>query len=340
MFRTVVDGEVALIVRVHADDVAVTAKNKFDVSYAQLKGEFPVNEMDESWHLGCAFERDKTEGIMGMTQTASVDSLIGRFDIRYETQTPASVEFGLGPKRIYEKKGGWPYKQAVGGLLWISGMTQPDIASAVRDVTRHAHDLTARHWNAVRKIIAYLKVIKDVGVVFRQGGYLKLPLFTYAGYVDRCNYRWSVSGVADMLENTATSASSTTQHCVTLSMSEAENVAMAHGAKTALANKAVLNFILSHLSGRAIYMHEHNQGVKALTENPKGCHRSKHIDVHFKFLRGLVRLVQVTIHSVASADQHADILTEPLGREAFRRHRNFLINLSSECLFVGCEYVS
>ena len=30
---------------------------------------------DLSWYLGCAFERDKIEGVMEMTQTAFVDSL-------------------------------------------------------------------------------------------------------------------------------------------------------------------------------------------------------------------------------------------------------------------------
>ena len=57
-----------------------------------------------------------------------------------------------------------------------------------------------------------------------------------------CNDRRSVSGVAVMLGNTVVSVSSTTQHCVTLSTSEAEYVAMAHGAKTALAIKAVVRF--------------------------------------------------------------------------------------------------
>ena len=80
-----------------------------------------------------------------MTQTAFVDSLVDSFDIQYETQTPAFVEFDLGSKRIYEKEGDWPYKQAVGGLLWISGMTRPDITSAVRAVVRHAYSPAARH---------------------------------------------------------------------------------------------------------------------------------------------------------------------------------------------------
>ena len=230
---------------------------------------------------------------------------------------------------IHEKGSDWPYNQAVGGLLWISGMTRPDIASAVRAVARHPHNPAARHWKAVRKITAYLKATKDLGVVFRRGGDLKLSLFADTDYADKCNNRRSVSGIIDvMLGNTSVSASSTTQHCVTLSTSETEYVAMAHGSKTALAIKAVLDFVQPHLSGRAIDTYEDNEGAKALAENPQGPHRSKHIGVRFHFLRGLVRLGQVTIHSVASAEQHADIFTKPLGREAFRRHRDFLMNLS------------
>ena len=115
---------------------------------------------------------------------------------------------------------------------------------------------------------------------------------------------------------------------MTLSTSEAEYVVMAHGEKTALATKAVLDFVQPHLSGRAVDMYEDNERAKTLAENPQGSHRSKHKDARFYFLRGLVRLEQVSIHSVASAEQHADILTKPLGREASWRHRDFLMNLS------------
>lgn len=54
-----------------------------------------------------------------------------------------------------------------------------------------------------------------------------------------------------MLGNTAVSASNTMWHCVTLCTSEAEYVAMAHGAKTAIAIK-VLGFVEPHLTGSAI----------------------------------------------------------------------------------------
>ena len=148
-------------------------------------------------------------------------------------------------------------------------MTRPDIArNAVRAVVRHAHNPAARHWKAVWKITAYLIATKDLGVVFRRGGDLKLSFFADGDCADECNDRRSVSGVAVMLVNTVVSVSSTTQHCVTLSTSEAEYIAMAHGAKTALAVKAVLDFVQPHLSGRAIDIYEDNEGTKALAENP------------------------------------------------------------------------
>ena len=222
MFHKVVGGEVTLNVCVHVDDIAVTSKENdtFDAFYAQLKDKFPVNDMGElSWYLGCTFERDKIKDVMKMTQTAFVDSLVDHFDIQYETHTPASVEFDLGPKMTHEKVGEWPYKHAVGGLLWISGMTRPDIAIVVRAVARHAHNPAARHLKAVRKIVAYLKATKDLGVVFRRGVDLKLSLFADVDYADISNDRRSVSGVAVMLGNTAVSARSTRQHCLTLSTS-------------------------------------------------------------------------------------------------------------------------
>ena len=139
---------------------------------------------DPSWHLGYAFERDKMEKAIKITQTTFVDSLVDRFDTQYETQTPASVEYDLGLIKYHWKQGDWPYKQTVSSLLWILGMKRPFIACAERVVARHAHNLAARHLKVVRKIIAYLKATEDLGVVFRRGENLKLPLFADADYAD------------------------------------------------------------------------------------------------------------------------------------------------------------
>ena len=89
-----------------------------------------------------------------------------------------------------------------------------------------------------------------------------------------------------------------------------------------------MDFVQLHLSDRVDAIYEDNEGAKALAENLRVPDCSEYIDVRFHFLQAPVRLGQVTTHSEASADQHADILTKPLEREAFRRHRNSLTNPS------------
>ncbi|CAM9944380.1 unnamed protein product, partial [Ascophyllum nodosum] len=181
---------------------------------------------------------------------------------------------------------------------------------------RHAHNPAARHWKAVWKMISYLKATKDLGVVFRRGGDLKLSLFADEDYVSRYNDKRSISGVAVMLGNTAVRASSTTQHCVTLSTREAEYATIAHVVKTVLAEKAVLDFAQPHLSGRAI--DATSEAIK-LANNPLSSKRTRHIDIKHHFIRDAVLVERVRVVYVASEDQHADVFTKALEKKRFEK---------------------
>ena len=130
-----------------------------------------------------------------------------------------------------------------------------------------------------------------------------------------------------MVGGTVVNASSTTQHCVTLSTSEAEYVAMAQGAKTALFTKVVLDFLQPELANETTDLFEDNQGAIGIAENPISGGRTKHIDVRYHFIRELVECKVLNIQYTESSNQHVDILTKPLRLEAFARHRSFLMNL-------------
>ena len=152
-------------------------------------------------------------------------------------------------------------------------------------------------------------------------------MYVDADYANKNNDRRSVSGVAVMVGGTAVNASSTTQHCVIFSTSKAEYVAMAQRAKTALFTKTLLGFLQPELANETIDLFEDNQGAIAIAENPISGGRTKHIEVRYHFIRELVERKVLNIQYTESSNQHADILTNPLGREAFARHRSFLMNL-------------
>ena len=240
---------------------------------------------------------------------------------------PASQSADLGPRGNDEPVHDKPVRAAVGSLMYLGGMTRPDIANAVRAVARQAHDPAERHWPAVRKIIAYLNKTKYLRLVLLKDGDRKLSVYVDADYANKDNDRRSVSRVAVMVGGTVVNASSTTQHCVTISTSEAEYVAMAQGAKTALFTKAVLDFLQPELASETIDLLENNQGEITMEEYPISGGRTKHIDVRYHFIREMVERKVLNIQYTESSNQHADILTKSFGLEAFTRHRSFLMSL-------------
>ena len=263
-----------------------------------------------------------------LSQEAYVESLMTRFDVHTTSDIPTSPGADLGPKRDDESGGDWPMRETVSSLLRLSTMTRLDITNAVQAVARYAHTPTERLWRAIMKILSYLNGTKSIGITCVWGSGLGLEVYVDADYVDKANDRRSVSGIGVALGGTVLSHASETQHVVLLSASETDCIAAGDRVKEALFLRAVLSFIALETSGTSSKVLENNQGAKALIENPLlSSARSKHIDVRFHFNRDLFRTREISVDYVASAEQHADILTKALSRADFHYHRKRSMSL-------------
>ena len=191
----------------------------------------------------CAVKRDWKKDTIKITQSAFVNTLLKRFNITARANTPASPASDPGQTTADEEMIDRPLRQAVGGVMWLAGMTRPDVANAVRAVARHAHDPCENHWNALLQILAYLNATRELGITFRREETLSLSVYADADYTRKEADRRSISGVAVIMGGAAVYATSRTQHCVTLSTTEAEYVTMAEGAKEGLFVRSVLSFM-------------------------------------------------------------------------------------------------
>ncbi|CAM9308868.1 unnamed protein product [Sphacelaria rigidula] len=207
--------------------------------------------------------------------------------------------------------------------MWSAMVTRPVIANATRDLARQSHDSCERHYRGVLKGLAYLNTTRNYGLTFSSGE-SRLTVCCDADYAKKDTDRRSVSGVAVMYGGIAVSSTSRTQHCVTLSTTEAEYVAVAEGAKECMFVRSVL-VVLGRQVEYDIVLYEDNEGAKALADNPLSSGRSKHIDVRWHLIRDLVRTGAVRIVHVDSEWQHADIFTKPLPYTLFNRHRRALM---------------
>ena len=77
-----------------------------------------------------------------------------------------------------------------------------------------------------------------------------------------------------------------------------------------------------------IYLAAMRAHWESIGNNPSSASRSKHIDVKFHFIQGLVRSGEIRILHVGTENQHADILTKALWRKKFVMHRTALMNLA------------
>ena len=143
--------------------------------------------------------------------------MLNRFGANSSSDLPATPGVELGPREEGEPEGDWPYREAVGSLMWLSTMTRPDISNAVRAVACHSHNPTDRQWKTVLKIMAYLHGTRGMKMIFVRGSGLDLTAYSDADYADKSNDRRSVSGTVIALGGDAVSRASITQRCVTLS---------------------------------------------------------------------------------------------------------------------------
>ncbi|CAN0036990.1 unnamed protein product [Sphacelaria rigidula] len=305
-FRMEDAGDVHMILVVHVDDILISGSEENVGKEGKIQNKkVPHEQLGEAtWYIGCAADRDWDRGTLSVTQTTFTDTLLKRFEVRGYSEIPASVSVKLGPTTGEDKTVVRPYRNALGGLMCLATVTRPDVANSVRALARQSHDPCERHWEAVMEVLKYLNETKEFGLTFKKG-HDRLSVYCDADYAKKETDRRSVSGVAVMYDGVVVSATSRTQHCVTLSTTEAEYVAMAEGAKEGLFVKAVLTFLRPQtVSGcgedQGSVLYEDNEGAKALAKNPLSSERSKLIDVRYHFIRELVGTGKIRVVHVSS----------------------------------------
>ena len=72
-----------------------------------------------------------------------------------------SIEMSPQTPKEKGETGKYPYRRAVGTLLWLSLGTIPDISYSVPQVAKFNDRYGEKHWNTVMRIFRYLKGFVD-----------------------------------------------------------------------------------------------------------------------------------------------------------------------------------
>ncbi|UYV61701.1 hypothetical protein LAZ67_1005991, partial [Cordylochernes scorpioides] len=225
-----------IILRVYVDDLLATTSSV--ESYVKFKSsiqrEVDIKDLGEvSDLLSVRIKRNKDSNLE-LDQTHYIEEILKEYGMEHAKEASTPLDPGMfteGPEGKEACRA--PYQQAIGNLLWLAGMTRPDIAYAVSYLSKFNSSPLQQHWNAVKHLLRYLKKTKDLKLAFSMTG-KKLAAFADADWGSDKKDRKFYSGYIFVLGGAAISWCSRKQKCVALSTAEAEYYAMCEAAKEAL----------------------------------------------------------------------------------------------------------
>jgi len=111
-----------------------------------LSKNFDMKDMgDASYVIGINIHRDRSQGILGLSQETYINKIVKRFWMKYCSPSVAPIvkgdRFNLNqcPKNDFEMEQmkSIPYASVVGSLMYAQVCTRPDIAFAVGTLGRY-----------------------------------------------------------------------------------------------------------------------------------------------------------------------------------------------------------
>ncbi|RVW39384.1 Retrovirus-related Pol polyprotein from transposon RE1 [Vitis vinifera] len=168
-----------------------------------------------------------------------------------------------------------------------------------------------RHWDAVIRILRYIKSTPGQGVLYENRGHTQVVGYTDSDWAGSPTGRRSTSGYCVFIEGNLISWKSKKQDVVARSSAEAEYRAMA----LATCELIWLKHLLRELrfgKDEQMKLICDNQAALHIASNPVFHERTKHIEVDCHFIREKIASGCMTTSFVNSNDQLADIFTKSL----------------------------
>ena len=225
-----------------------------------------------------------------------------------------------------------PYLNVLGSVAYLAIATRPDVAYPVSVLSRFSKNPGTTHWEALKRLLRYLKGTLDYCIVYAPDLQSQPQVFDFKTYCDADHggdkdSGCSTSGYVVKMGTGAISWMSRLQAFVTLSTTEAEYVsAVSAGQEILWLRNLFTEFGYSFT--HASVLHIDNESALSVARNPEHHGRVKHLDLRFYWLRDEVEKGRIRVVHLRTEDMPADALTKGLGREKLK-HMVKLLGLVS-----------
>eukprot|EP00261_Vitis_vinifera_P038360 XP_019079603.1 PREDICTED: uncharacterized protein LOC109123660 [Vitis vinifera] len=185
------------------------------------------------------------------------------------------------------------------------------------------------HFEAVYKILRYLKGTPGRGLLFKSRGHLQIETYTNADWAGSIVDRRSTSGYYSFVGGNLVTWRSKKQNVVTRSSAEAEFRAVAHGICEIMWIRRLLEE-LKMTGSSPMKLYCDNKATISVAHNPVLHDRTKHVEVDKHFIKEKIGNGLVCMTYIPTEEQVADVFTKGLHKRQF----DFLVGkLAMEDIF-------
>ncbi|KAJ9552360.1 hypothetical protein OSB04_016405 [Centaurea solstitialis] len=310
-----------LYLLVYVDDIILTGNNNDFIAQfvSRLHKEFAIKDLGKlSYFLG--LEASYTNDGLFLTQAKYAHDILSRAGL-LDTK-PVSTPLTTSSQLVSHGDAFSDptlYRSLVGALQYLT-ITRPDLSYAVNQVSQFFHAPTVNHFQAVKRILRYVKGTLSFGLTFKRSPNISVVAYSDADWARCIETRRSTYGYSIFLGGTIVSWSAKKQPTVSRSSCESEYRALANTASEVVWITSLLRDLHVFLAAPPTLLCD-NKSAIFLSQNPASHKRAKHIDIDYHFVRELVSLGRLTTRFVPTTHQLADIFTKSLPHPLFEHFR-------------------
>ena len=319
------NGKKLAIVLVYVDDLIITGDDEEEIRRTRenLAVRFQMKELGQLKHfLGLEVTRTAKGIFLGQQKYAK--DLLQKFGMLEckPISTPLEANAKLCGHEGKDLEDGTMYRQLVGSLIYLT-LTRPDISYAVGVISRYMQNPKKPHLEAARRILRYVRGTIDYGLFYKKDQDCKIVGYCDADYAGDHDTRRSTTGYFFKIGSGTVSWCSKRQPAISLSTTEAEYRAAAMAAQESTWLMQLMED-LHQPRDYKVSIYCDNRSAICLAENPVFHARTKHVEVHYHFIREKVLQEEIELLYVKTEDQVADLFTKGLGVDKFEKFRRQL----------------
>jgi hypothetical protein len=332
-----ISGSKFIFLVLYVDDILLASSdlNLLHQTKDFLSRNFEMKDLGEaSYVLGIEISRDRTRGLLGLSQRNYIDKILKRFkmdkcasgdapmtkgDLLHKDQCPRN---NLEQEAMKDK----PYASLVGSLMYAQVCTRPDLAYSVGMLGRFQTNPGHPHWVAGKKVLRYLQGTRDHLLVYKrvEGQELTVIGYSDADYIGKNKskiQKKSTSGFIFMLAGGAISWKSVKQTCVTTSTMHAEFVALYEATIHAVWLRNFIKAIkVVDSIHRPLQIFCDNSAAVFFSKNNKRSSKTKFVDPKHLLVREKVKHDEILVEHISGEDMLADPFTKPLAITVYKEH--------------------